>query len=249
MKRKHILLSFLLMASAGAQADWYLRGTHNNWGATQMNAAGTNTVELTNVIFAAAGSIKFDRYGNWAESYGVGGLNGSNISVGQGTWNIKFFTDTKNWSITSATSVSYHLRGTFNSWAEGTLLARVGTSDVYESCQNFTSGDATGGPRFKVDPNGGWGSDAVPSSDYTVAAGWVKISFNAVTKVITAQQNLAANCSTTSSAISSSSLVSSAISSSSSAISSSVSSTQFHLRGTHNGWAEGDLITTSSGTN
>jgi len=249
MKRKHILLSFLLMASAGAQADWYLRGTHNNWGATQMNAAGTNTVELTNVMFAAAGSIKFDRYGNWAESYGVGGLNGSNISVGQGTWNIKFFTDTKNWSITSAASVSYHLRGTFNSWAEGTLLARVGTSDVYESCQNFTSGDATGGPRFKVDPNGGWGSDAVPSSDYTVAAGWVKISFNAVTKVITAQQNLAANCSTTSSAISSSSLVSSAISSSSSAISSSVSSTQFHLRGTHNGWAEGDLITTSSGTN
>ncbi len=253
MKHRHILLSFLLMTSAGAQADWYLRGTHNSWGATPMNAAGTNTVELTNVVFTAAGSIKFDRYGNWAESYGVGGLNDSNISVGQGTWNIKFFTDTKNWSITSAASVNYHLRGTFNSWAEGTLLTRVGTSDVYESCQNFVSGDATGGPRFKIDPNGGWGSDAVPAADYTVAAGWVKISFNSSTKAITAQQNLAANCgvTTSSSATSTSSLTGSSLSStaSSAAVSSSVASTQFHLRGTHNGWVEGDLFATPSGAN
>ena len=253
MKHKHILLSFLLMASAGAQADWYLRGTHNSWGATPMNAAGTNTVELTNVVFAAAGSIKFDRYGNWTESYGVGGLNGSNISVGQGTWNIKFFTDTKNWSITSVASVNYHLRGTFNSWAEGTLLTRVGTSDVYESCQNFVGGDATGGPRFKIDPNGGWGGDAVPAADYTVATGWVKISFNSSTKTITTQQNLAANCGAaiSSSASSTSSVANTSTSSATSSTtnSSSVASTQFHLRGTHNGWAEGDLFATPSGTN
>lgn len=257
MKHKHILLSFLLITSAGAQADWYLRGTHNNWGATQMNAAGTNTMELTNVVFSSTGSIKFDRFGDWAESYGVGGLNGSNISVGQGTWNIKFFTDTKNWSITSAASANYHLRGTFNAWAEGTLLSRVGTSDIYESCQNFVSGDASGGPRFKVDPNGGWG-DAVPTADYTVAAGWVKISFNASTKVITTQQNLAANCGVaTSSSVASSAIVSSSAATTSSvassiissAASSSLAGTQFHLRGTHNAWAEGDLFTVASGTN
>ena len=70
MKHKHILLSFLLMASAGAQAEWFLRGTHNNWVATQMNAGGTNTMELTNVVFPAAGNIKFDRYGDWSENYG-----------------------------------------------------------------------------------------------------------------------------------------------------------------------------------
>ena len=246
MKPKHILLSFLLAVSATAQADWYLRGTHNNWAATPMNPAGTNTVELTNVVFAVAGSIKFDRYGNWEESYGVGGLNGSNIAVGQGTWNIKFFTDTKNWNITSAASVNYHLRGTFNAWAEGTLMTRVGTSDVYESCQNFVSGDAGGGPRFKIDPYGGWGSDAVPAADYTVAAGWVKINFNAATKAISTQQNLAANCGvTTSSSVASSSVVTS----SSPMNSSSSSSLQFHLRGTHNGWAEGDLFTTASGVN
>lgn len=263
MKHKLILLSFLLISSASAQADWFLRGTHNSWAATQMNAAGTNTMELTNVVFSSAGSIKFDRYGNWTESYGVGGLNGSNIPVAAGTWNIKFYTDTKNWNISSVSAAAnYHLRGTFNAWAEGTLLTRIGTTDVYESCQQFVGGDATGGPRFKIDPNGGWGSDAVPTADYTVAAGWVKISFNSTSKAISTQQNLSANCgagtssAATSSTASSSSNPSSsnpssvATSSSSAAISSSsFASTSFHLRGTHNGWAEGDLFTTTAGTN
>jgi cyclomaltodextrin glucanotransferase len=261
MKHKLVLLSFLLAASASAQAEWFLRGTHNSWAATQMNPAGTNTVELTNVVFSAAGNIKFDRYGNWSESYGVGGLNGSNIAIGQGTWNIKFYTDTKNWNITQVTPpAAYHLRGTFNGWAEGTLLTRVGTTEVYESCQQFVSGDATGGPRFKIDPNGGWGSDAVPVGDYTVAAGWVKISFNASTNAISTQQNLAANCgsspissssSSSSSVIPSTSSSSSSVPASSSAApsSSSAPAVPFHLRGTHNGWAEGDLFVTPVGTN
>lgn len=271
MKHKLVLLSFLLATSASAQAEWFLRGTHNAWAATPMNPAGTNTVELTNVVFTAAGNIKFDRYGDWSENYGVGGRNGTNIAVAQGTWNIRFYTDTKNWNISAVTPPTpYHLRGTFNGWAEGTLLTRVGTTDVYESCQQFVSGDATGGPRFKVDPNGGWGSDAVPATDYTVAAGWVKITFNASTKAITTQQNLAANCGSatiSSSSISSSSVAPSSASTTSSAAttssststssasassvssSSSVSAIPFHLRGTHNGWVEGDLFVTPAGTN
>lgn len=249
MKHKLVLLSFLLATTASAQAEWFLRGTHNAWAASQMNPAGTNTVELTNVVFSTAGSIKFDRYGNWAESYGVGGLNGSNIAVAQGTWNIKFYTDSKNWSISAVTPpTAYHVRGTFNGWAEGTLLTRVGTTDVYERCQQFASGDATGGPRFKIDPNGGWGSDAVPATDYTVAAGWVKITFNASSKAITTQQNLASNCGSATSS-SSSSVISTPSSSSSVGSSSSVPATPFHLRGTHNSWAEGDLFTTAAGTN
>lgn len=259
MKHKHILLSFLLVTSASAQAEWFLRGTHNNWAAAQMNNAGTNTMELTNVVLPAAGSIKFDRYGDWSENYGVGGRSGSNIAVGQGTWNIKFFTDTKNWSISAAAaSANYHLRGTFNGWAEGTLMTQVGTSDVYEICQNFVSGDASGGPRFKIDPNGGWGSDAVPTTDYTVAAGWVKITFNVTSKAISAQQNLSANCgavtssstaSVASSVTTSSAVTSSRVPSSVAASSSSIAGAPFHLRGTHNGWVEGDLFATPAGTN
>lgn len=262
MKHKLALLSFLLATTASAQAEWFLRGTHNNWTATQMNPAGTNTMELTNVVFSSAGSIKFDRYGDWSENYGVGGRSGGNIAVAQGTWNIKFYTDTKNWNISAVTPPAvYHLRGTFNGWAEGTLMTRVGTTDVYESCQNFVGGDATGGPRFKVDPNGGWGTDAVPAADFGVAAGWVRVTFNASTKAITTAQNLSVNCGSatisssaqTSSAISSSITTSSSFSSirpsSSSISSSSVPSVSFHLRGTHNGWAEGDLFVTPAGTN
>lgn len=260
MRCKYLLISFLLTLCANANAEWFLRGTHNSWVATQMESAGagTNTMQLKGVVFTAAGSIKFDRFGDWSESYGVGGLNGSNISVAAGSWDIKFFTDTKNWSITAASSSSsvassavsssvassaagsiYHVRGTFNSWAEGTLMNRVGTTDNYESCVNFTAGDANGGPRFKIDPNGGWGSDAVPSSDFAVSVGWVKISFNSTSKAITVQQNLAANC---------------ASSSSSSSVTSSVTSSSapasiYHVRGTFNSWAEGSLMSRIGTTN
>jgi cyclomaltodextrin glucanotransferase len=189
-----ISLSFF---SVNLKAEWFLRGTHNGWIAAQMNSGGPNTVELNNVVFANAGAIKFDRFGNWSENYGVGGRNGTNIPVAAGTWKIQFFTDTKNWAISPVNSIAiFHLRGTFNAWAEGTLMTRVGTSDIYEKCQQFTGGDANGGPRFKIDPNGGWGSDAVPATDYGVNAGWVKIAFNSTTKAITVEQNLGTNCGT-----------------------------------------------------
>lgn len=193
MKHKHILLSFLLVSAAGAQADWFLRGTHNNWGTTPMNAAGTNTVEATNVVFSSAGSFKFDRYGDWSENYGVGGRNGTNIAIGQGTWNIKFYTDTKNWSITSA-STQYHLRGTHNGWAEGDLIVTPAGTNQLEACRNFSTGDANGGPRFKVDRNGSWGSDAFPAADHP-ASGWTRIVINTNTNSLASvTTNLAANC-------------------------------------------------------
>ncbi|HWV16570.1 MAG TPA: hypothetical protein VN030_14145 [Cellvibrio sp.] len=266
MKLKIALMTSILGLCAQAHADWFLRGTQNNWGTTQMVAGGTNTVQVTSVVFSSAGSIKFDRFGDWQENYGVGGRNGTNIPVAAGTWNIKFFTDTKNWNISPATASSssvassvaassssvaissvkssssvssssvaqtpYHIRGTFNAWAEGTLMARVGTSNVYESCINFTGGDANGSPRFKVDPNGGWG-DAIPANDYVVSQGWVKVSFNSTSKDISVQQNLPANCAVASSS------TSSAISSSASSQSSTPAHTfnKLNLRQDSNSWA------------
>lgn len=91
--------------------------------------------------------------------------------------------------------------------------------DVYEFCANFVAGDqANGSPGFKIDPNGAWGNDSFPSADYAVAAGWVKISYNSTTKVLTTQQNLPVNCGGASSS-------SSPVSSSSSVVSSAVVST------------------------
>ncbi|HWV16097.1 MAG TPA: NPCBM/NEW2 domain-containing protein [Cellvibrio sp.] len=241
MKYSYWLIAFLLSLCAQAQADWFLRGTHNAWTATPMESVGNNTMQLKGVVFSTAGSIKFDRFGNWAESYGVGGLNGNNIAVAAGTWDIKFFTDSKAWSITATpVAATYHVRGTFNAWAEGTLMAPTGTSNNYERCVNFTGGDANGGPRFKIDPNGGWG-DGLPAADFAVATGWVKIVFNSASKTITAQQNLASNCGAVTSASSSSSQSSSSTISRS-ASTSSVAASIYHLRGTFNNWVEGTLM-------
>lgn len=106
MKIRYSMLFILLSVCASAHAEWFLRGTHNGWGATQMVVGGTNTMQLNNVVFTSAGSIKFDRFGDWKENYGVGGRGGSNIPVAAGTWNIKFFTDTKNWKITAVSVAS-----------------------------------------------------------------------------------------------------------------------------------------------
>lgn len=243
MKIKYLFFVLLLAACTSAQAEWFLRGTHNGWAATQMLAGGTNTVQLENVVFASAGSIKFDRYGDWKESYGVGGKGGSNIVVAAGTWSIKFYTDTKKWRITavaasslasaaasslasvsssrsSAASVSatqFHLRGSHNGWAEGDVFSSyvAGSSTNMVMCRNFGSVK----PGFKVDPNGGWG-DAFPAAN-APASGWTRVEINRSSKtLVKTTSNLAENCglvvSSSSNAVSSSSaLVSSAATSAS----------------------------------
>lgn len=97
MKLKSLLLTFLLLICCSAHADWYLRGTQNNWRATPMKFIGNNTMEIKYVVFNRDGSLKFDRYGNWYENYGAGGFNGGNIPIKAGTWNIRFYTDTHDW--------------------------------------------------------------------------------------------------------------------------------------------------------
>lgn len=251
MKIKYFLITLLFSLCANANAEWFLRGTHNNWAATQMAVGGTNTMQLNNVVFAAAGNIKFDRFGDWKESYGVGGKGGTNIAVAAGAWNIKFFTDTKNWSITraatsssvssskagssvigsskasssivssskasisstskansSASSIAgtkYHLRGTHNGWAEGDLFTAVaGSTTNMEICRNFLTSATITQPRFRVDPNGGWGTDAFPAADMA-ASGWTKIVINRSTKaLVSVTKGMGSNCTLASSVSSSS---------------------------------------------
>lgn len=192
MKYKLLLTASLLFISLTAHSEWFLRGTHNGWGATQMDSAETpNAMVLNNVVFTKAGAIKFDRFGDWFENYGIGGSSGANIPVGSGVWKITFFTDTKHWLITPLPS-TYHLRGTFNGWAEGTLMNKVVASNTYEYCHN---GSVNSNLQFKVDPNGGWGGDELPAANYSVAnPGWIKIIYDASTKKITTQKNLSLHC-------------------------------------------------------
>lgn len=204
MKPIYLLLAVTTSLTFSAHAEWFIRGTHNGWGADQMTDIGSNTVLADDVVFAADGSMKFDRFGDWSENYGQGGLSGSNIPVTAGTWDIEFYTDTKNWAILPSSthgtsgSISYHFRGTPNGWAEGTLLTQVQGSSDYELCIEFGSGDANGGPRFKIDKNGGWGSDAFPAQDVTVATGFAHIVVDSTTDAIkSVTDGLGANCEAT----------------------------------------------------
>jgi len=128
MNIRYVLLSVLLFMCANAHAEWFLRGTQNGWAATQMAVGGTNTMQVSNVVFTSAGSIKFDRFGNWKENYGVGGRGGSNIPVAAGTWNIKFFTDTKNWKITAASVASSSKKSSSSSVKSSSFASSVKSS-------------------------------------------------------------------------------------------------------------------------
>ncbi|MBB5212636.1 alpha-amylase family glycosyl hydrolase [Microbulbifer hydrolyticus] len=258
MKKSYLALAALLLgASSVAQAEWFLRGTHNNWQADQMQDVGSNTMLAEDVVFTADGNIKFDRWGDWSENYGLNGVQGGgNISVLAGTWDIEFYTDTHDYQIIAAggpSGTDYHLRGTFNSWAEDTLLAREGETDIYTSCQDFTGNT---NPRFKVDPNGGWGGDELPAADYTVAAGWVAITFDAASGNISTDEGLAENCGTPASDADGDGVADAAdlcpntpagtpVDSDGCAI---VAAKALHLRGTHNSWAQGDLMSQIAGT-
>lgn len=225
-----ILLAGLMIVSLTAQAEWFLRGTHNNWQADQMQDVGSNTMLASGVVFSSAGQFKIDRWGDWSENYGSNQQqNGPDITVAAGTWDIEFYTDTKDYSIQAAgnpdadndgvpdaqdqcpntaagaqvdasgceivPTLQLHLRGTHNGWVVGDLLADIG-GGLYSACRNFASGDGGGGPRFKVDPNGGWGGDDFPAVDVT-ASGWTEVVVNGNSlSIVSTTTDMATDCGT-----------------------------------------------------
>jgi|GEM_PF-2132106 len=122
-------------------------------------------------------------------------------------------------SSSSVPASIYHLRGTHNGWLEGDFMTPVaGSATDFEACRNFAAGDANGGPRFKIDPNGAWGADAFPAADQA-ANGWTKIVVNPTAKTIVSKvMNMAVNCGVVASSSSSSVISSSSVASSSSSV-------------------------------
>jgi len=69
-------------------------------------------------------------------------------------------------SLASAPALAdWHFRGTANQW-NAAPMTQV-SSNHYQTCQTFQQGDASGGPRFKVDRFGDW-QESYPNSDYVV---------------------------------------------------------------------------------
>lgn len=120
-------------------------------------------------------------------------------------------------------NADWYFRGTPNAWGSTAMTAV--TSTQYTTCQAFTTGDANGGPRFKIDRLGTW-SEAYPSSDYGVTANTsYKITFTSDTHAITVTS--VASCTASTSSSSSSSSTSSAF---------AKTFATLNFRGTPNAW-------------
>lgn len=82
----------------------------------------------------------------------------------------------------SQAHADWFFRGTANGWGNA-VLSQVGTNS-YKICQSFGTGDAGGGPRFKIDRLGDWG-ESYPATDFAVSANTAyDITFNSSTKAI-----------------------------------------------------------------
>nr|WP_138976337.1 alpha-amylase family glycosyl hydrolase [Microbulbifer agarilyticus] len=292
MNRKALAVAgLLLFASSAAHAEWFLRGTHNNWQADQMTDVGSNTMLAEDVVFTAAGQFKIDRWGDWSENYGANQQqNGPDITIAAGTWDIEFYTDTKDYSIQPAgtpdadndgvpdsqdqcantpsgaqvdangcevvVTLQLHMRGTHNGWVPGDLLSDIG-GGLYSACRNFTAGDGGGGPRFKIDPNGGWGGDEFPAADVS-ASGWTEVVVNGNSLSISSvTTDMAANCGIGVVDSDNDGVPDSADQCPNTRVGADVDTNgceivpdlALHLRGTHNGWVAGDLLARVAGTN
>lgn len=83
-----------------------------------------------------------------------------------------------------ATAAEWFFRGTANGWAATAMVSTDGVN--FDTCQLFQGGDASGGPRFKIDRYGNW-QQSYPAADRLVNANThYQIRINAGTQAITA---------------------------------------------------------------
>ncbi|WP_233735837.1 hypothetical protein [Aeromonas sp. ASNIH7] len=81
-----------------------------------------------------------------------------------------------------STAAEWFFRGTANGWAATAMTSTDGVN--FDTCQRFVSGDASGGPRFKIDRYGNW-QQSYPAADYGVNANTAyQIRINASTQAV-----------------------------------------------------------------
>ncbi len=156
------LSSTLLLSGIAsvAHADWYFRGTPNNWGATALTVATATTMETCQAFAGgdAGGNPRFkiDRLGTWSESYPAVDYE---VSANK-SYNITFYTNTKTIyaqtvnncsSKLSEVFPSLYFRGTANNWA-ATPMVLVANN----TWQVTVKLDGQANQRFKFDVKGDW---------------------------------------------------------------------------------------------
>lgn len=150
----------LAMISSPLSAEWYYRGTSNNWTATQMDALGGDVYQICQVFnqgdTTGVPRFKIDREGDWAESYPASDYTVSNNQA----LSITFNTSSKEVSTEQVANCEaqgepvfgqLYFRGTANNWA-ATPMQRV-TDTLWRVSVNF---DGQPNQRFKFDVLGDW---------------------------------------------------------------------------------------------
>jgi hypothetical protein len=169
MMRLFVVFILFLGLSGPVYADWFFRGTPNNWDKTALSRVGSTDAYETCQTFAGKPSPRFkiDRFGDWKESYPV-----NDQIVTDGSYRIVI--DAKTHEITATASQgcgattpdAWYFRGTPNDWGK-TAMSQVGTTDVYEACQTFADKP---NPRFKIDHFGDW-KENYPATDQLMTNG------------------------------------------------------------------------------
>ena len=107
MTRVIVWVTLVAVAAAPAHAEWFFRGTPNDWGTTAMTAAAGGTAE-TCQSFAGTPDPRFkiDRHGDWRESYPA-----EDQRVGEGAYWITFDAVTGHRITVSGGSITFHVKG------------------------------------------------------------------------------------------------------------------------------------------
>lgn len=150
---KRLLPLGLLICSLPASADWYFRGTANNWNTTQMLQVGPTIYETCQNFGSGTAAFKIDRLADWSESY-----PSSNYTVtSNSSYKISFDTVSKSVFVDAVNNCFAHnleslnFRGTANSW--GALPMHLVADNTWELNVHF---DGQNQQRFKFDVKGDW---------------------------------------------------------------------------------------------
>ena len=128
MARVSLSIALAAFLAWPAQADWFFRGTPNDWGTTAMDpVAGTSRLATCQNFRGQPGPrFKIDRLGDWAESYPP-----EDFAVAEGSYRIAFDNGTKQIAVEPVVDCSgivpaenWYFRGTPNNWGI-TVMERV----------------------------------------------------------------------------------------------------------------------------
>ncbi|WP_028862927.1 alpha-amylase family glycosyl hydrolase [Psychromonas aquimarina] len=186
---KKILLIGLTAVSVTAQADWYFRGTANDWASAAMRNVSGNEYQTCQSFGSDNPRFKIDRFADWSESY----PSADYIVSADRSYNISFMSDTHAVTVTEVSTCgvieqdSWYFRGTPNAWASTAMLSS--DNITYCSEQSFGSDN----PRFKIDHFGDW-SESYPQGDFSVDADKTyQVCINADSKEISAVEVIQAD--------------------------------------------------------